>query len=390
MPDPIDTPAAALDALSARTKPVGTERILLTDAAGRVLGAPIIADSPSPACDVSAMDGYAVRLADAKPGSLVVAGEILIGREPPPMPEGAALRIVTGAPVPPGADAVIKREDVTEHADRIDIARAPEPGQHIRRRGENVEASATIAETGTLVTAPVAAAAATFGATQLEARRRVRVGVVVTGDEVLDPSAQPSPWQLRDSHSTSLGVLLDTPWIDAEPPARVIDRFDAIRDAVAERLERCDALIVTGGVSMGMRDHVPAVLADLGVETLFHRLPQRPGGPVLGGVLGDTPVLALPGNPVSVMVTARRLALPTLARRAGFTPPPPPAVMLRNTGDKALDLWWFRIVRTVAPGVAEPVATRDSGDIPAAAHSDGFVEVPPGVTGEGPFPFFAW
>lgn len=390
MSDQINTPAAALDALCARTKVIGTERVALADAAGRVLAAPIIADRPSPGCDVSAMDGYAVRLADAVPGTLLVSGEILIGREPPPMPEGAALRIVTGAPVPAGANAVIKREDVTEHPDRIDIKRAPEPGQHIRRRGENVGEGATIVVAGTLVTAPVAAGAATFGATELTVRRRVRVGVVVTGDEVLGPGAQPSPWQLRDSHSTSLGVLLDRPWLDAEPPARAIDERDAIRADIAERLERCDALIVTGGVSMGTRDHVPAVLADLGVETLFHRLPQRPGRPVLGGVLGDMPVLALPGNPVSVMVTARRLALPTLAHRAGLALTPPPAVKLRNAGEKALDLWWFRIVRTVAPGVTEPVATMGSGDIPAAARSDGFVEVPPCASGEGPFPFFAW
>ena len=147
-----DSPAAALGALLGRVAPVVTERVALDDAGGRVLAEDVCADRASPACDVSAMDGYAVRIADLAGGSLAVSGEIAIGSAPPAMPEGAALQIVTGAPVPDGAEAVIKREDVEETPGRIgvgvDVAASVKPGQNIRRMGENLEGGALVCHGG--------------------------------------------------------------------------------------------------------------------------------------------------------------------------------------------------------------------------------------------------
>jgi molybdopterin biosynthesis enzyme len=143
---------------------------------------------------------------------------------------------------------------------------------------------------------------------------------------------------------------------------------------------------------MGDRDFVPRALEILGAAVVFHRLPQRPGRPVLGALLADgKPVLALPGNPLSVLVTARRIATPVLSRLAGLVQAlPPPSVTLDASDVRALDLWWHRLVRLTGPGRASLVEAASSGDFVAGARSAGFVETPPGATGTGPWPFYAW
>src|SRR5690606_38464128 len=201
-------------------------------------------------------------------------------------------------------------------------------------------------------------------------------------------------FQLRDSNGPTLAAMFTgRPWIGAIDRARAPDDPGAIRGALSAMLEEgADAAIVTGGVSMGDYDHVPEVVRSLGAEVLFHKLPQRPGKPMLGAILDGRPILALPGNPVSVMVTARRIAMPVLRRMAGFAPEPAPGVVtLTNPGDKTLDLWWHRPVRlstggaglhpageghalSATPGLATLITSKGSGDIPAAAGSDGFVE----------------
>ncbi len=392
-----DSPAAALEAMLSRIEPVGAERVPLKDAAGRVLAESIQADRPSPACDVSAMDGYAVREVDLKPGEIPVAGTIAIGAAPPAMPTGAVLRIVTGAPVPEGVFAVIRREDCVEHADRIGIteatiAAAP-AGANIRRRGENCDAGAEITPAGTLITGPCVGASATVGVTEPAVRRRVRVALLVTGDEVLPADASPEPWQLRDSNGPALaGLLSRHAWLDVDLRPRVADDEGALREAFGSALADADAVICTGGVSMGGKDFVPAVVRASGAEVVFHRLPQKPGKPALGAISPEgKPILGLPGNPVSVLVTGRRLALPALARRAGMIDDPyPTLVRLTSRDPKTLKLWWHRPVRLTGPGEAVLLATKGSGDIPSASTSDGFVEIPPNDPDEGPFPFYAW
>ncbi len=392
-----DSPAAALEAMLPRIEPVGSERVALADAAGRVLAEAVRADRPSPACDVSAMDGYAVRAADLRPGVLPVAGTIAIGAEPPAMPTGAVLRIVTGAPVPEGVHAVIRREDCIERGDRIEISEATiaaaSAGANIRFRGENCGAGEEITPAGTLITAPCVGTLATVGETEPVVRRRVRVALLVTGDEVLEPGARPEPWQLRDSNGPSLaGLLSRHAWLDVDLRPRVSDDEAALREAFGSALAGADAVICTGGVSMGAKDFVPSIVRGAGAEVVFHRLPQKPGKPALGAVgAGGKPILGLPGNPVSVLVTGLRLGLPVLSRRAGLRMPPPPTlVRLSNPGRKTLGLWWHRPVRLTGPGEAELIPTRGSGDIPSASVSDGFVEIPPGASGEDLLPFYAW
>jgi molybdopterin molybdotransferase len=388
-----ESPGEALAAMVARVEPVGTERVRLPKAGGRVLAEGVVADRPSPSCDVSAMDGYALRLADANPGRIEVAGEILIGRAPPEMVAGRALKIVTGAPVPAGADVVIKREDVEEHGDHIILGDVDvKPNQNIRRRGENLGEGDGVASAGGVITPTVVGALATFGVVQPLVHERVRVGVLSTGDEVLRYDESPGAYQLRDSNAPGLAALLSRhAWIDVLEPGHVPDDKDETVARIGAMLDRCDALMLMGGVSMGDRDFVPAALEANGVETVFHKLPQRPGKPVLGGVVDGRPVFGLPGNPVSVLATARALGLPALAVRAGITRwPAPPVVRVVNADDTTLGLWWRRLVRLVGVGEVELVETRGSGDVPSSARSDGFVELPPGASGEGPWAYYGW
>jgi len=394
-----DTPGRALHAVLDRLEPVDAEQVALHDAAGRVLSEAVRADRPSPACDVSAMDGYAVRSAETGTW-LNVVGEVAIGKPPPPMPDGrggpATLRIFTGGPVPAGCEAVIPREQVEEQPEAIRLPAdlTIKPGQHIRRRGENGQAGQTIITPGTPITPAVAAALAACGIAEPRVHRRVRLAAIVTGSEVHQVTADVEPWQLRDSNGPALVALLaDRPWIEWRGVERAADDRPRLRDAIAAMLDTSDALLLTGGVSMGDYDLVPDILAELGCEIVFHKLPIRPGKPALGaiGPQGQA-VLGLPGNPVSVMATARRLALPTLRHRAGFAQPDPPApgLTLINPDEKQLALHWSRPVRLVAHGQAELIATRGSGDIINTARSDGFIEMPANQTGPGPWPFYRW
>jgi molybdopterin molybdotransferase len=395
IPTPCNSPREAVALMTARLRPVGTERVPLATGFGRVLAEAIVTDRPSPAADVSAMDGYAVKAADLRPGLAPVAGEARIGLEPPRLVPGTVMRIVTGAPVPPGADAVLKREDVGEHGNAIVVPDAAcaalRPGQNVRHCGENAAAGAAVGGPGCEVGPQVAAGLATFGRARPLVFRRVRVGILVTGDEVLDAADDVDEWQLRDSNGPALRSMFEgKAWIELLPSRRVADDPDMLRSAAGEMLATADLLLLTGGVSMGDRDFVPGVLPGLGVEVVFHKVRQRPGRPVLGAVAGDCrAVLGLPGNPLSVLVTGRLLAAPIAAYLAGLTScPPPPLVEVADDG-RRLDVWWHRPVKLADPGRAEFVESRGSGDIPAATGSDGFVEIPPGEGG-GRRVFRAW
>jgi molybdopterin molybdotransferase len=390
------SPGEAIMAMTSRLDPVGVEHVALADAFGRVLAEPIVADRPSPACDVSAMDGYAVRVTDLDERELSVVGAVAIGQPPPEMPLRAALRIFTGGPVPAGCDAVIPREHVEEQPDSIGLPADIRimPGQHIRRRGENGEAGETIVEPGTPISVAVAGALAAGGVAEPCVHRRARLAAIVTGNEVHEVTADVGPWQLRDSNGPALTAMFARqPWVDWRGVEHAVDERDQLRATIATALHDCDALLLTGGVSMGDYDFVPAILAELGCDIIFHKLPIRPGKPVLGAVgpQGQA-VFGLPGNPVSVMTTARRLALPALRCRAGFGQADPPAasVMIDPPDDKQLALLWSRPVRLVGDGQAELIDTRGSGDIISAARSDGFVEIPANRAGPGPWPFFSW
>lgn len=392
-----NSPAEALAELLRRLPRVSQERAALDGIAGRFLAEAVHADRPSPALDVSVMDGYAARLEDLALGTLAIRGDALIGKPPIALEPGSAARIVTGAPVPRGADCVIRVEDTTSKDDRIafapSIAAALPPNRFIRRQGENAPAGAEILPSGTCITPTVASALASFGIVTPLVYRRLRIGVLSTGDEVLPADATPLPWQLRDGNAAALGALFSSlGFVETVEVRHAPDDQGRILASASELLSRSDALFLSGGVSMGHRDLVPAALAQLGARTVFHKVPQRPGKPILAATgPRDQLILGLPGNPVSVLVTAHRFAVPALEHIGGrATPRPAPSIAIENPDDQTIPLWWHRIVRVNESGRGEFVENKGSGDLIASARSDGFVEIPPGTSGPGPWPFYSW
>jgi molybdopterin molybdotransferase len=305
------------------------------------------------------------------------------------------MRVFTGAMVPPGADAVIPREQLLEVVDQIVLSteRGVRTGQHIRRRGENGMPGQPLAGPGCTITPPMLAAAASCGKTALRVHRRVRVGIIVTGGEILAGADSPQSWQLRDANGPALfGMFASSTWIDPWPAVLVQDNPNVITHAVTDILSNCDALLITGGVSAGDYDYVPVVLCNLGLTTVFHHLAIRPGRPVLGAVdLLGRPILALPGNPVAVLVTARRLAAAALRRRAGLIDiRPAEFVEVDDATAAPATLTWFPLVRHTAPGRVALVPGMSSGDWVSAAVSDGFIEVPPGESAHGSRHMYRW
>jgi molybdopterin molybdotransferase len=399
----LNSPAEAVELLAARAAPVGVEQAPLSACVGRVLAAPVVADRPSPAVDVSAMDGFAVRAADVSASPLPVRGEARIGVEPGALAAGTAMRIVTGGPIPPGADAVVKVEDVEQRAGgeaMVVSERARlslKPGTQVRRRGENIGEKQTVCEAGAIITPALVTTLAAFGIEKPVVFRRVRVAVISTGDELVGAGERPTPWQIRDGNGPALAAMIGArAWLSAASHMRVNDDPERLRSAIRGALESCDAVLLSGGVSMGHRDFVPTCLRECGAEILFHKLPQRPGRPMLGAMSkSGQPIMALPGNPVSVLVTARRIAMPVLARMAGFAEGERVQwIPLVPVDTEPIGLWWHRLVRVITDSssavAAEALDSRGSGDIVSAARSDGFVEVPPRASGQGPWPFYSW
>lgn len=371
---------------------------------GRVLARDVCADRDSPPFDYAAMDGYALRVEWlAEPSDharLEVAGEARIGSPPPTLADHRAVRISTGAPIPAGADAVVRREDVQEIASGETVAAIlvrsarPRPGDNIRRRAENARAGEVLVPAGSIISPATAGVLASVGLTAPTVRSRLRVSVIVTGDELTPPEVAPGPFQIRDGNGPALAALLNAAsLLEVHASSRAADDPHALAAAIERAAHDSHAVILSGGVSMGHRDPVRRALELVGARIFFHGLPQRPGKPMLAAEIpADSPTLALalPGNPVSALVTCTRIVLPVLSAAAGLTRvPPPPAVRLANPDDRSINLWWHRLVRLQPTGDAELIESTGSGDFVAAARADGFIEIPPGVA-SGPFRFFAW
>ena len=386
----LDPPHEALARLLEAVGPVGDQAVDLGQASGRVLARAVTTDRPSPPADVSAMDGYAARLADLVPGRrLSVSAEAIIGQLPPPLTPGAVVRIGTGGCLPPGAEAVIRREHVEESGNVVVLpggSSDARPGANIRRCGENAPAGATVLASGGVIRPGAAAALAAFGVARPRVFRRVRVGVLVTGDELRSTVDPVRSWQIRDSNGPALAAALSVlPWVEPLPPRRVADDPNATRHALARALSEADVVLTTGGVSMGDHDHVAEALRSIGGRVVYHGLAMRPGKPNLGGLsVEGKAVLGLPGNPVAVLCGLTRLVMPVLRRVGGFTQPLPsqPLIEVGNADRRTLKLWWYRPVRLRDSGSAELLEHRGSGDIAAAAAIEGFVEVAPDSIGQ--------
>ncbi|MCB9526921.1 MAG: molybdopterin molybdotransferase MoeA [Myxococcales bacterium] len=311
----------ALARILARIHPLDPERVELTRAAGRVLAERITARRRLPAFDDAAMDGYAVRAADVPaPGvTLPVAFAIAAGQPGDrPLPPGMAARIFTGAPLPPGADAVIMQEDATRDGDRVTFTEAPKPGQHVRPAGGDIERGAPLLAPGRVLTPGDLAALAAQGRAQIAAIRRPVVAITSTGDELIDIDAgDPARGQIVNGNSLALAAAVEATGAIARILPVIPDDPQATRAALT-RAARADVLITTGGVSVGDHDHVGATLRELGGEDFgFWKVRIKPGKPFAFGHIGHCAAFGLPGNPISALVTFEVLVRPALLRLAG-------------------------------------------------------------------------
>ncbi len=386
-----------LERVASEFLPVSSETVRFDRAFGRILVGPLVADRDSPAIHVSAMDGFAMRLRDISSSRLPIAGTIQAGEPPLPLPLDATIKILTGAAVPDGAELVIRREDVEEHEDWIrvkDEIRSPQMGENIRYRGENIRQGARVLEDGTCLGPSQIAAITTFGAEYVSVRRKVRLAIINTGDELKQPGESVEPWQIRDSNGPVLeSIFHRIDYLELVSRVRVRDSLESFVSVIAEALAAADAVILTGGVSMGETDQVPDAIVKLGGRVIVHKIPIRPGKPMLmaRGPQGQM-ILGLPGNPVSTAVTAKRFAMPLLRKLAGFPTIEAnvPWVTIRNPDSKTLPLVWYRLAKEVGPSEIELLEPRGSGDVVALAQSHGVVEIPTGQQGPGPWPWYPW
>ncbi|WP_246395082.1 gephyrin-like molybdotransferase Glp [Microbulbifer rhizosphaerae] len=299
----------------------GEERVPLADAAGRVLAEPMLAKIDLPAFDNSAMDGYAIRRRDLSGGrSLKLAGKSFAGAPfENPVSPGCAVRIMTGAAIPPGADTVVMQEYVRVKGDRIFIGNGVEEGEHIRRRGEDVQTGSELLASGQQVTTAHIALAAAAGIGSIVAIRRPVVAVFSTGDELQQPGTALTAGGVYDSNRVALVSALRQMHVEVLDLGILPDDPLQISNALENAVTKADVIITSGGVSVGEADYTREVIEALG-EICLWKIAMKPGKPFAFGRVRDTPLFGLPGNPVAALVTFYQLVVPALEKLRGLTP----------------------------------------------------------------------
>jgi molybdopterin molybdotransferase len=386
--------------------PGDTETVDLFRAAGRILAEPIVADRDIPPFPRSTRDGYAVRAADVEtlPAKLKVMGEIKAGPRPGDirtLNRGEAFSIMTGAPAPPGADAVVMVEYASQQGDLVEIAKGVEAGENIVAQGAEAKRGALLTARGERLDEAAIALAASVGRSRLKVFLRPRVAILTTGDEIVDIDAEVGPAQIRNSNSYSLAVQIQQ--AGAEPVILPIapDEPRRLRELIEHGLQS-NLLIMTGGVSMGRYDLVEQVMAELQAEFIFTGARIQPGRPVVFGrvacgaaaparesLAAADPRKAshkyffgLPGNPVSTMVTFELFARPMIEALAGMSPRPLTFLHARSKSEIRVKPGLKRFLPAIISGSyeqaeAELVPWKGSGDIAARARANCYVVISP-------------
>ncbi len=348
---------------------------------GRVLGEDLTARRDQPAADVSAMDGYAVRAAEAVEGAvLAVVGEAAAGTAAGArLAPGTARRIFTGGLVPDGADTILVQENAERDGERVRVRAAAEPDRHIRRQGQDFTAGTAMLEAGRRLTARDVGLAVALGHGHLPVRRRPRVGIAGTGDELVRPGVPAGPAQVPNSNVTALRATVAGFGGTALDLGIVEDRAEALAD-LAARARGLDLLVTTGGASVGDHDLVSRAFGGAGLELDFWKIAMRPGKPLLFGRLGDVPVLGLPGNPVSALVCTLlfvRVALERLSGVAARAVPTVEAELVEALGanGERRDFMRTRLVAGEPGGRprARPAGRQDSAMLALLAQADGLI-----------------
>jgi molybdopterin molybdotransferase len=390
------TIAEALEAVLDAARPLRPRSVPIDDALGLVLAGAVAADLDSPPFDRVMVDGYAVRASDFSavpvPVRLTVVEDVPAGRVPTRViaPSQCAF-ILTGAPLPQGADAVVMLEIAHRDGDHVELPGPVRFDQNIMRRGREYVAGDVLIEPGAVLTPACLSIAAACGAVHVEAVPRPRIAVVSTGDELVDPSVVPGPGQVRNSNATLLMALARGEGAQPRRAETARDEAAHLRSVLIDAL-RDDVVLITGGVSAGTRDLVPEALEALGVRRVFHKVQMKPGKPLWFGVGPDRTdgrpsplVFGLPGNPVSALVGFLKFVRPALAILSGHRPDLHSRQAMLSapciqTGDRPR-FHPCRLVgfddRSGLP-LAEPLPSAGSADLRTAAQADGFLLLPSG------------
>lgn len=380
----------ALAWIDAHAPLLSGESVAVEEATGRVLLQEVIAPIAVPEFDRAAMDGYALRGADTtgageyNPLEFPIVGHAWPGRPfEGDVPAGAAVRIMTGAPVPQGIDAVVPAEYASEHDGRLAITRAVAPGQHVGHIGEDIARGSTALPTGRRLRPQDAGLAASLGLAQLQVVRRPRVRLLVTGNEVRAPGTPKGPFEIYDANSVTLRGLVARDGGVLESHQRLGDDPQVIAQALAA--PGADVVLISGGSSVGAEDHAPRLLAELG-ELAIHGIAMRPSSPAGMGRIGDTLVFLLPGNPVSCLCAYDFFAGRAI-RRLGGRPADWPYPRTRATVARKIVSQVGRVdyvrVKLGSDGV-EPLALSGASVLSSTTRADGFVIAPAESEGFGP------
>jgi molybdopterin molybdotransferase len=381
---------AALAWIDVHARRLPDEEVPLDDAMGRVLAGDVIAPLNVPGFDRAAMDGFAVRGAytagasEYNPLAFAVLGQAMPGQPfVGDIPRNASIRIMTGAPVPAGVDAVVPAEYATETAGEIVITQPVAPGQHVGRCGEDIREGAPALPAGRRLRAQDVGLIASLGMAEVSVTRRARVRILVTGNELKTPGTAKGPYQVYDANSYMLRGLVARDGGVLEPTCRRGDDPGAIREALLA--PGADVILVSGGSSVGSEDYAPRLIAEIG-ELAIHGVAMRPSSPAGMGRIGETLVFLLPGNPVSCLCAYDFFAGRAIRLCGGRTPDWPHVTRLCIVGRKivsAVGRVDYCRVRLV-DGHVEPIALSGASILSSTTRADGFVIVPAESEGYGP------
>ena len=380
---PLDLALVELMAFAAPLAPA--QSVSTFDADGRVLAQDLLSSLDVPAHDNSSMDGYALRCADwlGADTLLPVSQRIAAGTSGHALAAASAARIFTGAPIPPGADAVVMQEDCDAVEGSIRLAAQPRSGQWIRRRGEDVAAGAVVLARGTRLSPASLGLAASIGFAQLQVAPRVRVALFSTGDELVMPGdvapLEMKPGAIYNSNRFFLKALLQRLGCVVTDLGIVPDRLEATIDALRGASQQHDLILTSGGVSVGEEDHIKPAVQALGELNLW-QIAIKPGKPFAYGQIGTAHFIGLPGNPVSSFVTFLLLVRPFILKLQGATELAPESIALPAHFEwpKADKRREFMRVRLNAAGGLDLFGNQSSGVLTSAVWGDGLVDLPAG------------
>ncbi|HEX6061831.1 MAG TPA: gephyrin-like molybdotransferase Glp [Candidatus Limnocylindria bacterium] len=371
----------ALERILARVHPLGPVSVELLDALGATLAEDAVADRDVPPFRNSAMDGYAVIAADVEsaPATLRVVGEIAAGGMPSrPIARGEAMRIMTGAPLPDGADTIVRVEDTDNRTDRVTVTAATKLGTSVRAAGEDLKRGETILRSGTVLRPAEIGVLATIGRTSVPVIGRPRVAVLSTGDEVVELDAPLQPGQIRDANRYSLASAARAMGATPVPLGIVRDTADDLRRALRDAATKADVIVTSGGVSVGDHDHVKPVVDELGSMD-FWSIAIRPGRPLAFGEIDGKLIFGLPGNPVSSLLGFELFVRPALLKMAGrrLLQRPRVTATLDDTLDTPPGLRFFaRGVYDPTAGSVRTTGPQGSGILRSMSLANCFIDVP--------------